>query len=118
MKTATALYEFFSGFEIPAYVKRNIPANAEMPYITYELVEPNILQSTIIHAYVWYRGTSMTEVLNKCDEISTAIGTGISIPTTDGYVCIFRESPFMQILEDPNPDVKCGFLTMLLHANT
>ena len=38
--TAAALYTFFSSFGIPAYVEYNVPDNAALPYITYELRDP------------------------------------------------------------------------------
>ena len=35
--TAKALYQFFSGFGLPAYVEYNVPDEAALPYITYRL---------------------------------------------------------------------------------
>lgn len=118
--TAKALYSFFSGFGIPAYVRRNIPMDAEMPYITYDLVEPEPLQRNTMNAWVWYRGGSFVDICDKCDQIKDAIGTGISLPTDNGCLYLFRSDtvPFIQMQDDPNPDVKCAFLSMLIHANT
>ena len=119
-QTAIGLYNFFSGFGIPAYVRRNIPYEAEMPYITYELEDTEPLKKTLIHAWVWYRNTSFVEICAKCDEIKAAIGTGVSIPTDSGFLLLFMDAdaPFIQFMDDPNPDVKCAYLSMILHANT
>ena len=118
--TAKALYSFFSGFGIPAYARYNVPDDAVTPYITYDLIEPEPLALSMLHAWVWYRGSSYGAVLAKCDQIKAAIGTGVSIPTDSGFIVIFRDNdtPFMQQQPDPNPDIKCAYLTMILHANT
>lgn len=118
--TANALYTFFSGFGIPAYVSDNIPDDVKMPYITYDLIEPEPLATALLNASVWYRDTSVTAISAKVDQIKAAIGTGISIPTDDGAVYIFRErsSRFAQIMNDPDRETKRAYLTMLIHCNT
>ena len=118
--TARVLYEFFSGFGIPAYVQDTIPDDAQMPYITYELIEPEPLSYAMFHANVWYRDTSYTAVSAKCDEIKAAIGRGTSIPTGNGFVALYRDktTPFAQAMSDPNPETKRMYLSMLIHANT
>ena len=118
--TARTLYEFFSGFGIPAYVQDNIPDNARMPYITYELIEPEPLSYAYMHASVWYRDTSYNAVSAKCDEIKAAIGRGTSLPTGNGFVALYRENntPFAQIMSDPNPETKRVLLSMRIMCNT
>ena len=119
-KSARALYEFFSGFGIPAYVHDSVPDNAQMPYITYELIEPEPLSFSYLHASVWYRDTSYAAVSAKCDQIKAAIGWGTSIPTGSGFIALFREkgTPFAQVLSDPNPETKRVLLTMRIMCNT
>lgn len=34
---ATNIYKFFNSFGIPAYINGDVPENAVMPYITYQL---------------------------------------------------------------------------------
>lgn len=118
--TARALYQFFSGFGIPAYAKNNVPDEAEAPYITYEVTRPEPLSRCLLHAWVWYRGTSLTGVLEKCDEIETAIGTGITIRTPGGFIALFKDAgtPFAQEQPDPDKTIRVMYLTMILHANT
>ena len=118
--TAIALYNFFSGFDIPAYVEGNIPDNAQMPYITYNLIEPEPLGTALLNASVWYRDTSVMAISAKVDQIKAAIGNGIGLPTDGGVVYIFRDrvSRFAQIMNDPNPETKRAYLTMLIHCNT
>lgn len=119
-ETATALYDFFSGFGIPAYLQDNIPDNAQMPYITYELIEPEPLATALLYFSVWYRDTSVTAICAKADEIKAAIGNGKSLPTPSGVVYLFRErnSPFGKIINDPNRETKRALFALLIHANT
>lgn len=118
--TARALYEFFSGFDIPAYVQDTIPYDAHMPYITYELLEPEPLSYSLMHANVWYKDTSYNAVSAKCDEIKAAIGWGTTIPTDNGFIALFRDknTPFAQTMSDPNPETKRVVLTMRIMCNT
>ena len=51
--TAKALYQFFSGFGIPAYVEYAPPDNAQLPYITYQLIEPDWDDGGTFYARVW-----------------------------------------------------------------
>ena len=120
INTARALYQFFSGFGIPAYAKNNVPDEAEAPYITYEVKRPDPRFKCLLHAWVWYRGTSMTEVLAKCDEIEAAIDMGASVPTPGGFIALFRDddTPFAQEQADPDDSIRVMYLTMILHANT
>jgi len=120
IQTATALYDFFSGFDIPAYIQDNIPDNAKMPYITYELIEPEPLATALFHASVWYRSTNIAEIGAKVDEIKAAIGNGVDLPTESGVVHIFREKngAFGKIMNDPDRETKRAYLSMMIHCNT
>lgn len=119
-QTMEALKTFFSGFGLPAYLSGNIPDNVTMPYITYDLVEPEPLASAQINASVWYRSTGTTEVALKADEIKAAIGNGLDIQTESGVIHLFRDGrvPFCQIMNDPNRETKRGLLSMTIHCNT
>lgn len=118
--TATALYNFFSSFGIPAYVTDNIPDNVQMPYITYDLVEPEPLSVGLLSASVWYRGTSYAEISAKVDQIKAAIGNGLSLKTSSGVIHLFREreGAFVRMMNDPNRETKRAYLSMTIHCNT
>lgn len=117
---ATALYNFFDSFSIPAYVEDNIPEDASLPYITYPIVVPDQLQSTVLHARVWYRSQSAVSMLDMCDTIRSAIGSGITLSTGNGSIVIYapNRTPFMQMQSMNDPNLKVGYLTMILHSNT
>lgn len=38
MTKAAALYQFFSGFDMPAYASTAVPEDAVLPYLTYDLI--------------------------------------------------------------------------------
>lgn len=119
--TARALYQFFSGFGIPAYAANNVPDEAEPPYITYEVKCPAPLTKCLLHAWVWYRGTTLTDVADKCDQIEAALGDrGVTIPTPGGFVALFTDddTPFAQEQPDPDKTIRVMYLTLIMHANT
>ena len=73
INTAKALYEFYSGFGLPAYTVSTVPDDAQLPYITYSLIETEPLESATHYAQVWYRDTSNAALLAKVDEIKAAL---------------------------------------------
>jgi hypothetical protein len=94
--TAKALYQFFSGFGLPAYVEYNVPDESVLPYMTYQLTEPGWNDSGTIYARVWYRSTSFTAINAKVDQIKAAVGEGVSIHTNGGAVYLTKGMPFAQ----------------------
>ena len=115
--TAKALYQFFSSFGIPAYAIGNVPEDETVPYITYQLREPNWRDQSQIYAEVWYRSTSMVQINRKTDEIRAAIGEGISIPTSGGaiYLSDFTAEPMYMEGDDT---LKRVYITLTMEANT
>lgn len=127
VNVATALHNFFSRFDIPAYVEDNVPeyvweddvkVATRPPYITYQVAVPDELESFISHVRVWYKSDSAIGVLVKCSEIKNAIGNGVSIPTDGGCVVIFTGKPFMQLQTMNDPTLKVGYITIIVHSNT
>lgn len=118
-QTAIALYTFFSAFGIPAFVENTEPDKTPAPYITYELAEPDWRGSHTLHARVWYRSTSFTEICNKVDEIREALGEGISISTDSGVVHLWADDVWAQFMPMAgDPTLKCAYLSFVLKAFT
>ena len=125
-RTAEALTGFFNRFGIPAYEATAVPdidpvtrEKLQPPYITWQLVVPDILQTLPFYAEVWYRSKSLVDLNAKVDEIETAIGDGVSIPTETGAVRIYRGSNFRQTRDFPgDPTYRCAYRTMMLAADT
>lgn len=114
---AAALYSFFSGFGIPAYEENSVPKDAKLPYITYEIQEPDWSETASITASVWYRGSGYAELFSKVDEIEKKIGGGIRVPTRDGgCLYIYKGSPFSQVQPSEKDTIKVAYLQIGFHA--
>lgn len=115
--TARALYNFWSGFGMPAYTTTTVPDDAELPYITYSLVQTEPLNFATHYAQVWYRDTSNEALMEKVAEILEAIGTGVMIATDDGYVCIRPGSgQVVQLLTDENPEIRYAYINLQINC--
>lgn len=116
--TATTLYAFWNSFQIPAYPEYNVPDDVDMPYITYELVEPEWRSQITAYARVWYRDTSYVSITQKLDEISDRIGEGLLLPSGDGYILLFKDVQFIQFQPyEVDDSVKIAYLSMIMENN-
>lgn len=114
---ALALKRFFGSFGIPAYEEHSIPDDVTLPYITYELVDPDWRSQGTVSANVWYGGTSLTPILSKVDEIADRIGEGIRIPIeSGGCVYLFKQTQFAQMVSTENDNIKVVYLLIGIHA--
>ena len=114
--TAGALYRFFSGFGLPAYVENNVPDIAELPYITYELREPEPGERSSLTARVWYEDTGFQAITEKVDEIKAAIGRGASLPVENGALWLWMDTPFCQFQPPDEPKMKIAYLLLIIGA--
>jgi hypothetical protein len=110
MTKADALYQFFSGFGIPAYEENNVYALEEppsFPYLTYEKRTGSFGETDIpISFSLWYRSAAWAAADAKAEEISAFIGRdGYSIPIDNGYVLFIRSDNFAQSMGDPSDDM-------------
>lgn len=116
---ATALYEFFSGFGIPAFVEYNVPEEVSPPYITYELLQPDWGVNQALRARVWYRDTSFERISSKVKQMRLAIGNGISIKLDDGVMYLWADSYWAQNQPiDDEPNMKCVYLSMVIQVES
>ena len=116
IKTAQTLHQFFSGFGIPAYTTDNVPDDAQLPYLTYPLQEPEWNRQSTFYVTVYYRHkTSTLDSLTKADEIVKAIGEGIRLPFDGGLLVIWPETPLIQALP-PNGDVRGAYINLAINA--
>lgn len=115
-----ALYEFFSGFGVPAYPEDSVPSGAELPYITVQLMDPGWEETVGFTASVWDRSGQFEGVSAIVDAIKTAIGAGCSVPVQGGgAVWIYRDTPFAQHMPYAgDPNYKRVYLRMKMQALT
>lgn len=109
MTKAAALYNFFSGFDIPAYEENSVydmePAPA-YPYLTYEVATDSFEGNDVPLAFsLWYRSTSWVGINAKSDEISAAIGRGKITPCDGGSILIHRGHPFARRMGEGSDDM-------------
>lgn len=95
--TTKALYEFYAGFGLPAYVDGLVPDDAVLPYITFDAVDSGISQPSLHHVRVWYPGTDNSLPSAKADEIIYAIADGVRLVADSGIVVLYPGTPLVQL---------------------
>lgn len=113
---AKGLKEFYSSFGIPAYEEHTVPDDAALPYITYEIMNPDWRDDAIITANVWYSGTTFGPLFKKVDEISAKLGEGLRVPTDTGSLYLYKGNPFSQVSDTGNDEVKVCYLMIGMQA--
>ena len=111
-----ALYNFFSGFELPVYEENTVPTGAnvpELPYITYATATSGFDNDVQISASLWYKGYSWADADRKAAEINTALAHGGKmIPYTGGALWIRRGTPFAQHMADENDTIRRIYINL------
>lgn len=104
MTKASALYNFWASFGLPAYDEASVPTGEDapaFPYITYEVITDSIGSNIALNGSIWYRSTSWVSANAKAQEIAEYLGRGGKIlPLDDGAVWLRRGSPFAQSMGD------------------
>lgn len=94
-----ALYAFWAGFGVPAYLKDHVPHDAVLPYITYSVTQPNLNGQTVLTAFDWHRREGGGNVARSAmmDKIAEAIPVGgVMLPVGGGYVALYRNDTDFQ----------------------
>ena len=79
MDKGQAIQAFWSSFGLPAYEQTDVPDDAEMPYITYDVSTAAIDEPISLTASLWYRSTRWAEISQKSEEIARLITTKITV---------------------------------------
>ena len=108
MTPEAAIYQFLSGFGIPAYASSSVPDQAEFPYITYDLSLGYWGQTEVnMPVNVWYRTESEAEPNAKVREISDTLGIGgVTAPCDGGMLWLKRGEPWVQAMSIEGEDEK------------
>lgn len=115
MTKAAALYQFFSGFGMPAYASTSVPEDAVLPYLTYELITSAWEGGEVgLTVNLWFYTTSEAVPNAKAQELSEAIGLGGKILRCDGgAIWLKRGSPWCQSLSDEtSPNIKRRYINV------
>lgn len=116
LSMALALQKFYSSFGVKAYEEHSVPKNATLPYITYELEEPDWREQITLTATLWGSGASYKPLYEIVDKISTEIGEGLRMPANGGSLYIYKGSPFAQVIDTGNDKVKGVYLLIGIHS--
>lgn len=116
--TATALYQFASGFAWDAYPEMSVPENASLPYVTYTLQEYEWLEQGMLQLRLWYKGEDYVTINSKIDEIELAVRDGKTVATNRGKLVIYKGSPFCQFQPSDEVNLKIAYLNFLVHYLT
>lgn len=112
MNREQALYDFMSCFGIPAYAATATPAQAEMPYITYELTVGTWDNPASMSVNLWYRTDSEAIINAKAREIGYKLSGGgqvLYFEDEGGHtraLWITKGSPWCQAVTDEDNTVK------------
>ena len=110
-----ALYNFFSGFELPVYEENTVPTGANapaLPYITYSTATSGFDNNVQISASLWYKGFSWADADRKAAEINTALANGgKKIPYTGGALWI-KDTLFAQHMPDDDDTIRRIYLNL------
>ena len=115
MTPEAALYQFLSGFDIPAYVTSSTPDEAEFPYLTYDPVIGEELEGEVsMEVNLWYYTDSEAIPNAKVREIAASIGRGGRVlPYDGGAIWVKRGTPWAQsVTNSDNTMVKRRYLNI------
>lgn len=116
MTPEAAVYEFMSSFGIPAYASTATQDDAEMPYLTYDLVVGGWGMGEVnVPVNLWYRTTGEAVVNAKAREIGDRLGIGGCTVNCDGGMLWFKKgAPFAQAVrfEGEDENVKRRYINV------
>lgn len=94
---AKTLKTFFSQFA-PAFIKDSVPVGTQSPYCAYSLITESFDSEGIIQLHIYNDGSGIAELLEIAGRIETTIGeSGILLPGGNGYLWLYKGTPFAQI---------------------
>ena len=111
---AAKLKLFFSGFGIPAYARMSVPDEVTLPYIAYDLVEPRWDQQGNMSCQVYYPRNQLEELLTTADAIKAAIGEGLQITMSSGYIMLYLANTADQEISDEYS--QSTYISLLINA--
>jgi hypothetical protein len=106
MTKEEALHSFWSQFGWRAYNEFTVPADAELPYITYEVATAKMGTTVYLSASLYDRTYSWRSVYDKAKQIAERIGSGITIPYDYGLVWIVQGEPFTNAASDDEDNIR------------
>lgn len=118
-----ALYQLWSSFGLPAYLSGNVPDGAELPWITFDVIQGEPMSAAFLTVGCWFRHAppvdGQTARAALLDRISDAIPTsGLKIPLEGGgFVMLYRNAGSWQnyIVDEDDKTVIGGLVSCEIH---
>lgn len=103
-----ALYAFWAGFGLPAYISGQVPDGASFPYLTFDVEEGTFLGKTVLTAHAWYRRENQGENINKqraelLDKVKAALPAILQLDG-GGAVLWPNDAGFLSYVGDPTDE--------------
>lgn len=108
MTKNAVIHDFFQGFGLDAYPNTSTPTGRDrpsFPYLTYSVNTDWWDGRLGVTASLWYRSESWTALNAKVDEISQAIGSGVTLECDEGGIIVRKGSPWAQPLGDDSDNM-------------
>ena len=103
MDKVQALHDFWSGFGLPAYDESDVPDDANMPYITYNVSVDELNRPVALSGSLWYYSTSWAKITQMAALIETTITRGgVVIAYDHGAFWLKKGSPWAIRVADPS----------------
>lgn len=116
---ATALHKFFGSFDLPDYVEYNEVEDAQLPYITHQLIQPDWGVNQSLTAKLWYNDPDYPRITAKVKEIRKVLGNGVSFRLDDGVMYLWADSNWAQnYITDDEPNLKCMLLSFIIQVES
>lgn len=114
---ASALYDFWSSFGMPAFPEGSVPEKQALPYITYHVTYPEWKEQSSTYATVWTHSPSYVPLAQVVDQIEETIGEGVQLDTDDGFLMLYKDRTFMQIQPQEDINIKAAYLSLIIEAD-
>jgi len=115
---------FQTGFAVTTDEKGK-PKAPDFPYITFELIRPDLLDFTVTSANVWCRKESSPAAYGLLDDILQQItekipsGGHLLDVNEKGKIWILRSNPFIQYMDEPdNQTIVRGIVRYIINIYT
>lgn len=113
MNKYQALYEFYNSFGIPAYEENSVPENAELPYITYEIMTADLdMDNVAISCQIYFKSNSLMKVNAITEKLYNALSGGKKLKCDAGYIVLYRGRPFAQNRPSGDKTVKAKYINI------
>lgn len=115
MNKVQALDNFWNSFGWDAYDETDVPDNAQLPYITYEVTTDSFDNAVALSASLWMQSSSWRDITVKSMEIESYIGRGGKMVAYDGGAFwITKGNPWSYRIQDENKQIRRIGLNVLI----